>query len=181
MKNTILLITILFLSSCGILSTVYKEKDLVKMETSQRETRDSLGLTIDKSIITIKEKLDTLVSIPAKTFSQGTYLNMDSLINGITVIKNDLIDVNLVLNPITRILTAQAIIKSRFIPVKFDRETSAHHNVVTQSRKAEAVLNNSRSSSEHILVNKEPKKTVWFIILFIVIAGVVVWLLKKPN
>lgn len=162
-----MLALIVCFSGCGIFRKVHKENTLVKVETKQEVKKDSVGLIIDKSVITIKETIDTSITIPAKTVVQITELNMDSLVNGMTAIKNELVDVTLLLNPVTGILSVAAVIKKQVIPVKIERVITKHNDITQAVHKTEAVLNTSKSSEEKSIVDKEPKKTIWIVVIIL--------------
>jgi hypothetical protein len=170
---------ILSLSSCGIFKKIHKEKSLVKVETKQEIKKDSTGLIIDKSVTVIKEKIDSTVTIPAKTVSQDSELNMDSLVAGMTAIKNDLVDVTLLLNPVTGVLTVAAQLKEQKIPVKIEREITKHNDITQSTHKTEAVLNTSKSIDKSSTVDKEPKNTVWYVVLILAAIALLGWLFKR--
>jgi len=171
------------LSSCGLFQKVHKEKAIVKVETKQEAKKDSTGITVDKTITTTSEKVDTAVSIPGKSVSQDTELNMDSLVNGMTAIKNDLVDVTLLLNPVTGILSATAILKPQLVPVKLSREIKKQNDIFQSGHKTEAIVNNSKSSDEKAKIDREPKKISWLVFLILGVVGIVVgalaWLINK--
>ncbi len=100
MRKLILFLLVCSLASCGVFRKVHKEKTLDNLETSSVTKSDSSGITIDKSVSTIKEKADITLTVPGKTITRDMYLNMDSLVNGITAVQNDLLNVKLILNPI---------------------------------------------------------------------------------
>lgn len=180
MRRAILLMAIcLALSGCGAFRKVFKLKESHKVEIIQERRTDSVGVTVDRSTITTVERIDTVVNTPARTVSQESVLNMDSLINGMTAIKNDLIDVSLHLNPITGMLNAVATIKAQAIPVRFDRVTTKKNDITQSSRKQEAVLSSTRVEDEKKEVTREPIKIpIWLIILIIVISvigGLLFW------
>lgn len=175
MKRAIYLLLIcVLLSSCGAFRKVFKLKESHMVEITQDRRTDSVGVTVDKSVTTIKERIDTTVTTPAQVVTQDTEMNMDSLINGMTAIKNDLIDVRLHLNPITGVLSATATMKPRAIPVKLDRVTTKQNDISQQSKKQEAILNKSRVEDRHEEVSKDPIKIpTWIIIVAILlVAGV---------
>jgi hypothetical protein len=170
---------ILSLNSCGIFKKIHKEKSLVKVETKQEVKKDSTGLIIDKSVTVIKEKIDSTFTIPAKTVSQDSELNMDSLVAGMTAIKNDLVDVTLLLNPVTGVLTVAAQLKEQKIPVKIEREITKHNDITQSTHKTEAVLNTSKSIDKRSTVDKEPKNTVWYVVLILSAIALLRWLFKR--
>ncbi|AMQ00902.1 hypothetical protein AY601_4051 [Pedobacter cryoconitis] len=186
MKRLILMLALIVsFSGCGIFKKVHKENSLAKVESKQEIQKDSVGLIIDKSVTTIKESIDTSITIPAKTVVQNTELNMDSLINGMTAIKNELVDVTLLLNPVTGMLSVAAVIKAQVIPVKMERQITHHNDIIQSSRKTEAVLNTNKSSDEKSVLDKAPKNTLWYVMIILaviaVFAGAVIWLIKRSR
>jgi len=180
MKRLILMLAmIVCFSGCGIFRKVHKENTLVKVEAKHEINTDSVGLIIDKSVITIKETIDTSVIIPSKKIVQDTELNMDSLVNGMTAIKNDLVDVTLLLNPVTGILSVAAVIKEQIIPVKMQRQITNHKDITQSTRKTEAVLNTNKSSDEKSVVYKEPKNAMWYVVIILGAIAIVGWIFKK--
>lgn len=174
-----MLAMIVCFSGCGIFRKVHKENTLVKVESKQQINIDSVGLIIDKSVMTIKETIDTSVIIPSKKIVQDTELNMDSLVNGMTAIKNDLVDVTLLLNPVTGILSVAAVIKEQVIPVKMEREITKHNDITQAAHKTEAVLNTSKSSEEKSIVDKKPKNALWYVVIILCVIAILGWIFKK--
>jgi hypothetical protein len=156
------------LSGCGIFRQVHKEKEILETKASQELRKDSSGVTVNRSVITVKEKIDTVLIVPEKTVRQETMLNMDSLINGVTAVKNDLVDVNLVLNPVTHILSAVATLKTRMIPLKIDKQTTTQNNIVQAGNQSVDFKTKDQSAVTHSIVDKKPVNVgIWLIIVCI--------------
>lgn len=172
MTRAILLLGIcLVMSGCGAFRKVSKLKQSHLVQVTQEHRKDSTGVKVDRSVTTTTERIDTTVTTPAHTIAQETPMNMDSLVNGMTAIKNDLIDVRLHLNPITGILSAVATVKARAIPVKLDRVTTKQNDITSQSSKQESILTRVKTEDERKTVDKEPMKIpVWLIIIMVVIS-----------
>ncbi|SMC53474.1 DUF4381 domain-containing protein [Pedobacter nyackensis] len=184
MRRLICILVIAVLcSGCGVFRKVFKAKHSQSTELSSKSKKDSTGLIIDKSTTTIKEKIDTVITIPGQVVQQDTYLNMDSLVNGMTAIKNDLIEVRLHLNPITGILSVVANLKAQKVPVKLDRETTKQNDIVQQTSTKVENEDKSKQSSSASAIQKEPIEiSGWLIGLGIVIfalLAVAYWLRKK--
>lgn len=158
---SLITVTLLF-SGCGMFRKVFKYKEYSKLETKSEIRKDSTGLIIDKSVTTIKEKLDTVITVPGQTIRQDTYLNMDSLVNGMTAVKNDLLDVRLVLNPITGILSTVAFIKPQNVPVKIDKETIIQNDITQQSYQSNLWKDSYYQASGSSNVEKEPVSWWWY-------------------
>ncbi len=182
-RLALLLILPVLLSSCGAFREVFKLKESHKVEITQDRRTDSVGVTVDKSTTIITERVDTAVTIPGATVVQEVPLNMDSLINGMTAIKNDLIDVSLHLNPITGVLTSVATLRARLVPVKLDRVTTKQNDITTNSRKQEAITTTTRVEDKSKTVDKQPIKIpvciVIIIIVISIIGGVLFWWRKR--
>lgn len=135
--NSLVIGLIFLVSGCGLFQGVIKtsESDLLKM-TAER-SKDAVKTLTDRSVVLIKEKTDTIVVVPEQIIRQAQDFGMDSLVNGITAIKNDLVDVRLVLNPITQRLFAEAVLKPRKIPVRMEKEILIHKDIKEQSAKIE--------------------------------------------
>ncbi|MBB2148777.1 hypothetical protein [Pedobacter gandavensis] len=177
--NAFLISIIILLSGCGAFRNVFKSKEYTKLETKSEIRKDSIGLIVDKSVTTIKEKLDTVITVPGQTFHQDTYLNLDSLVNGMTAVKNDLLDVRLVLNPVTGILSTIATIKPRLAPVKFNKETVNQNDITQQSAMSESKKEEANKSSGSYDIQKEPVSLWWYaaglIILIIIVISFKSW------
>lgn len=156
-----LIVMIVLLSGCGAFRKVFKSKEYSKLETKSEARKDSVGLITDKSITTIKEKIDTTLIVPEKVVKQDTYLNMDSLVNGMTAIQNDIMDLRLVLNPVTGILSAVATIKPQSIPVLLNRETKKENDISQQSNTSEEKKDFKNQSSGSSVIQKDPLAFPW--------------------
>lgn len=175
----------LLFSGCGMFRKVFKSKEYSKLETKSEIRKDSTGLIIDKSVTTIKEKLDTVITVPGQIVRQDTYLNMDSLINGMTAVQNDLIDVQLKLNPITGILSSVAFIKPQKVPIKIDKETVIQNDITQQSYQSDLWKDSLNQISGSVVIEKKPVNFWWFcagfgILLIIVVVFNYLWKNKKP-
>ncbi|WP_158797687.1 hypothetical protein [Pedobacter sp. L105] len=182
MKKLILFSLVLVLSGCGLFKQVHKEKTTLKTEASQEVKRDSSSLMINHSIITVKEKVDTVLLVPEKTVRQETILNMDSLISGMTAVKNDLVNVSLVLNPVTHVLSAVATLKSQLIPLKIDKQTITQNNIVQTGNQSTNFKVKTKSAATRSIVDKKPVNlAMWLMIAFICVLaiGLVYWLVKE--
>ena len=128
---------ILLTSGCGLFQRVSRtsESDLLKMTTER--SKDAFKTLTDRSVVLVKEKTDTLVVIHEQLIRQEHDFGMDSLVNGITAIRNDLVDVRLVLNPVTQRLFAEAVLKARKIPVRMEKEILIHKDIKEQSANTE--------------------------------------------
>lgn len=182
MRNQVFLIAaIVLMSGCK----VFKSKQYSRLEVRSEIRKDSVGLIIDKSVITIKEKIDTTAIIPEKVIKQDTYLNVDSLVKGMTAIKNDVLDLRLVLNPVTGILSAEATIKALKVPVTLNKEIIKHNNITQQA----SVVDDRKLSASEVVgsstVKKEPVGVEYYVVGFFLFGAMVVfvmfWIKRKMQ
>lgn len=179
MKSILYILLVLSLSSCGLFRKIHKEKTLNNSESSIITKSDSTGITVDKSVITTKEKLDTVITLAGKTVKQDVYLNMDSLINGMTAVKNDLLDVRLVLNPVTNILSVQANLKPRRVPVVWDKQTTKHNDITQSGSKSRQSDQKLEETHEANTVDKQPKNSIWFTVLIWGVVAIVIFVVYR--
>lgn len=165
-----LLLAILLISSCGMFRKVFKSKEYSKIETTSKITKDSAGIRSDKSVTTTTEIIDTTVATPEKIVKQDVYLNMDSLINGLTAVKNDLLDVKLVFNPVTGLLTTTATIKPQKVPVLLNRQTVKQNDITEQSQTKNSREDKSKSIVDNSKIEKTPDLTWGYVVLGVLIA-----------
>lgn len=181
--HALLIIMIVLLSGCGF-RKVLKSSEYAKSSVISEIKKDSTGTIIDKSVITIKEKVDTSVQVPGKTISQDIHFNMDSLVNGLTAVKNDLIDVRLHLNPITGILSTVAEIKPFKLPVVIDKETIRHNDITQHSFQNEVKKDQVKQSSGSSIVQKDPVNFWYYIgglMFFIIVSFSIFYWIKNKG
>ncbi|WP_407431280.1 hypothetical protein [Arcticibacter sp.] len=136
-----------------------KDKELVRTEHTEKTTADSIGLIIDKSVVVERSEVDTTVVVPKKVVEQTKEsVNMDSLINGITIISDALVDVQLMLNPVTGALKAIATLHPQSITVRGIRTITTHKDVTQRSEQKKAVLVNDKAERKTVHKEKEPAK-----------------------
>jgi len=105
LKCLLLLVIMGILSGCGMFRKVFKTNEYAKQEVNSAEKKRINEWSSDRSTLTIREQSDTVVIIPEQIIKQDTYFNVDSLVNGLTVIKNDILDVSLIFQPKTGMLS----------------------------------------------------------------------------
>ena len=157
--HIVMIITIVLMSGCGLFRKVSKSKEYNKIEIKSTVKKDSVVKIIDKSTITVKEKIDTLITVPESRVSQDTYIVMDSLVNGMTAIKNDLVDVRLSLNPVTGILSAQATLKPRKIPAILDRTITKQNDIASSTNVSTEEEHKAKTASGSSHIEKQPVST----------------------
>ena len=178
-----LLVAMGILSGCSMFHKVFKSNEYAKKEISSVEKKKIKDWNIDRSVLTIREQSDTSVLIPEKIIKQETSFNVDSLVNGLTVIQNDLIDVSLIFQPETGRLSASAILKPRLIPVKFNKETILQNDVSRQIVQSSSVEESSKVEQSSSIVEKSPVN-IWFYIfgsgiLILISFSLFYWLKKR--
>lgn len=181
MKNLLYLILIACLCSCGIFRKSSKDKVLTSNQVTTTKEVKSSELITDKSKITIREKADTSVVTPAKVTVgiSKIGMNIDSLVNGLTAISNDLLDVKLVLDS-NGVLTTTALIKAQKVPFHFDRETTIDKDVTGRKDIDSKDKSNSKASSKIVKKESEPTSIgLWAWLGMGVIAGIVLYFIIK--
>lgn len=170
LKCLSLLVIMVVLSGCGMFRKVFKINEYAKQEISLAEKIKMKEWNTDRSTLTIREQSDTVVVIPEKIIKHDIYFNVDSLVNGLTVIQNDLLDVNLIFQPQTGMLSASAILKRRLIPVKFNKEMILQNDVSRKITQSSAVKESSKIEQSNSIVEKSPF-SIW---LYIFGSGVLI-------
>lgn len=165
----LILALVVLISGCGMFRKVFKSNEYSKLDTKSEVRKDSVGVIIDKSVTTIKEKVDTIITLPGQMIRQDSYLNMDSLVNGMTAVKNDILDVRLVLNPVTGILSAIATIKPQKVQVKINKETVKQNDITQQAFQSELWSNSLKQSSGSSQIEKEPMNVYWYVIGLVIL------------
>ena len=171
--NSIVIVLIFLISGCGLFQRVIKtaESDLLKLRTER--SKDSVKTLTDRSVVLIKEKIDTMVIIPEQLIKQEHNFGIDSLVNGMTAIKNDLVDVRLILNPFTQRLLAEATLKPRKIPVRLEKEILIHKDIKEHSAKIESSKTELQQEKEKTVKEKEPLKLQYLLgALLVAIAAI---------
>lgn len=179
-----ILIAYFSLSGCGLFKKVFRSGHLEMSKVETEVKLDSIGIVFDKSETTIRETADTLVKVDGASSRTETKINIDSLIDGITAIKNDLFDVKLSYEPLTGILTTVATLKNRYVPIKIDRTVSTKNNISTTSSKKVATVREEEKKSKKKSVQKEPEKLwIWIISIVagvvIILSSIVYWIKRK--
>lgn len=173
---------IITLSGCGTSRHVFQSKEKIKQETAQQIKKDTVNIMLDHSLITIREKADTVLVVPGQVITEDTYIDFNELVNGVMAIKSPFAEVSLILNPVTKKLSARALIKEQLIPLKINKETVIQKNLTVLSRKNELSLNTNKSETEQIVKEKETSKlSVWLPALLVLIAlgSVFYWIRNK--
>lgn len=173
---------LIVLSGCGTSRHVFQATEKIKQETVQQTKKDTLSLTMDHSLTTIREKADTILVIPQQVITTDTYIDFDELVNGVMAIKSPLAEVSLILNPVTKKLSAKALIKEQVIQLKIDKETVIQKNLTVLSKKNEHSLNTNKTEAEQTFKEKETLKlSVWLpaLLVLITLGSVFYWIRNK--
>ncbi|RZK59555.1 MAG: hypothetical protein EOO95_18115 [Pedobacter sp.] len=154
---------------------------MISSQATTETTVKSTELITDKSKITIKEKADTSVTTKPQTVSGAVKigLNLDSLVNGLTAISNDLVDVKMVLDS-NGILTTTAFMKPRTIDFKFDRTTMVDKDVTKSGTVEQASKASVKQSTKEVKKESEPTPIgLWAWLGMGAIAGIVLYFIIK--
>lgn len=167
--TSILCLLMLSLAGCGMFRKVSIDQSVNRSLERKAHTLDSTAVFVDQSLISITEHADTVITIAGQEISQGSYFQMDSLVNGITAIKHELVDVSLILNPQTRLLTVSAVLNPRHIPVRIQKETLIHKDLYTSSGRSESSVLASKITTSTLVKLKEPVQLQYWLIAFIIV------------
>lgn len=185
MKNLFLIIFVASLSSCGLFKRSTKNTLRESSSTSLKINKDSIGSIVDKTKIVIREKADTTVTTKKELVEAEAFFDMDSLVNGLTSISNDLVEVRQTLDTNTKKLKTVVTLKPRNIPFSFDKTTIINKDITQQSKVNEVVLATDKKSSRKVSSTKEPAKMgIWLIaviVVFVIIAVAVYLYFRKRR
>lgn len=173
MRKLIIILLIVSLSSCGLFRRVKKDKTLEKIETRHQIKKDSIGIRIDKGTIEVKEQADTVVITKKKTTTEKTAFNIDSLVNGLTAMSNDMVDVKVILDDAGMLVTTTTL-KPQPVEFKYNRTTLIQKDITEKSTKNEAVLNTEKKETKKVVKSKEPAKMGIWLIAAIVGIGIII-------
>ncbi|ALL07647.1 hypothetical protein AQ505_20430 [Pedobacter sp. PACM 27299] len=167
--NYILCFLVLVLSGCGMFRKVSIDQTVDRSEERKIHRLDSTAVIRDQSVIQIKVNADTVVTLAGQEISQASYFQLDSLLNGITAIKNELVDVRLILNPQTQRLTVSAVLNPRHIPIKIQKETLIHKDLHTSVGSSESSFSASEVTKSTSVKLKEPGQIQYWLIAMVVL------------
>lgn len=173
-RNSVAVALIFVQSGCGLFREVNQSREGSLFKSTTEYSKDSTKLVLDRSVVIVKEKTDTAVLVPEEIVRQDGYFCMDSLVNGITAIKSDLVDVRLVFNPVKQRLYAEAILKPRKISVWIDKETAIHKHIEEQSIQVENSRIQLKDEKTKVCVEKKPLNIQYWFVVFLVTLVVVI-------
>jgi len=161
------------LSSCGILSNVFKHKtsESELKESKSTVKKDSAAFNYDKSTITITETVDTTVSTPERKGSVKAKLDLSALQTGLNIYEDEFIALNQIFNPKDSTLQTSYTIKSGKVAVPKKKVTNI------QNDKGSSVKTGSESSQSdkevkkkaEAIVERKPDHTLVITLVIIVI------------
>lgn len=181
-KFLVLLLSTLFLSSCGTFTKVFKNKNKTKENIEVLVNKETESNIEDKSKIVIEEIVDTVAYTKPKELDAINFINKLEDIKNITILTNQFIDVKQSYDSLSKSLKTNIFIKPQAVNLKVNKKTTidkdVKSNIVVKqdsTYKKDSIV----KSSEKI---KEPKNTFWYVIL--IIAGIIViigiaYLVKK--
>jgi len=152
----VLIVCAVLMQSCGTFKKVFKLRDSSRVQAKSEVKIDSSRTVVDRSVTTITEKADTVVSTKEAVVREATFLNMDSLVNGMMAIKNDLVDVRLTLDPSTGILSAVATVKPQSVHVVLDKKTTIAADVKEDIRVAKMKNESLDTKTSHSITERKP-------------------------
>jgi len=182
MKNIInkiiFFILLITLQSCGVFNSVFKKSDKNKEKTEISYIKDSSVQNLDKSLIIIKEKADSIIKINTSKFNNSIYLNNIKDIKNL-LLNNDLVEVKQNYDTLNKILKTDVVLKPREISIKVDKITTINKDVFTNTNvKLDSIVKTNKVIKSNIKT-KEPKNSFWFTIILSGIAVGLFFGLKK--
>jgi len=178
-NKSIIILLILSLQSCGVFSSVFKKSDKYKDKSEISVTKDISNNTLDKSLIVIKETVDSTIKTDFKKFETSNLLNNIVDIKNLTILSNDLLEVKQNYDTLHKSLSTEVVLKSRNIPVKVNKTTTINKDVFVNTNIKIDSISKKDIINKSSIKTKEPKNTFWFTIL---LSGVAIGLffgLKK--
>src|SRR6476646_270801 len=164
-KFILILLISINITGCGVFHKVFKKSSKTKEDIYIKVSEIDSSVIKDKSITTIKEKIDTAVTI--KGNKEVSKIDIKDLtdIKNLIIFSNDLYDVNQNYDTLTKSLNTVINLKDRKVGVKLDKETVVSNDIVINKNIKKDSSFNSSTKTKLDVKQKEPKNTFWFIIL----------------
>lgn len=182
MRYLTLLLLVISLSSCGLFKKVVRNVDKESSKTKVEVVSEQVGQVVDKSTTVVTEKKDTVITTPSKQSQSVQLVNLDSLIDAITHVKNDLVDISFRYDKLSGVLTTNVKVKPQEVPVFFERTITTQNDVTTNTSAKSATKSESQSKSK--VTNKESTPTygwIWIVLVVVGVIGFVFWIRNKTR
>lgn len=171
MKKLIILFFCLLLCSCSIFRKVDKNK---QSTTTQTESK-AIEQIVDKSVTTIVEKKDTTITTPNKQVVITQELNVDSLIDAITHVKNDLVDISFSYDKLKGVLTTNVNVKPQVVPISFDKVTKTTNDITTNKQSNNKVKAQTKEQNKVVTKESVPKGFIWLGLAIVAVGAFLYW------
>lgn len=181
-KLLILLLSTLFLSSCGTFTKVFKNKNKVKENTEVIVNKETESKIEDKSKIVIEEKADTTAYTKPKKLEATNFINRLEDIKNLNILTNQFVDIKQSYDSLSKTLKTNVFIKPQAVDLKFNKKTIINKDIKSNIIVKQDSIYKKQSVVKNNEKIKEPKNTFWYIVLIIIgiiiIIGVA-YLVKK--
>lgn len=181
----ILLLSLFVLSSCGLFKKTFVEKGDLKVKTLERKELETEKQTIDLSTTKEVINVDTNLVIPEKTIERESDkpVTMDSLFKGMSLIKHDLLDINIQIDSATGKIKTLVYLKEQSIPFRFQKETTTQNNIQTTEKSKEKSVKDEKKKERPKTKKTEPENSFWVFAIagavLLVIVGLIWWYVPK--
>ncbi len=163
--NIIVLVSLLSLQSCGVFNKVFKSSNKKKENTEVVVNKEEVKTIEDKSVITIREKKDTIIYTKPSSGFQLTPVPDLSQIKDLIVLDNNLVQVRQTYDTLQNILRTDVNVKSQPVIVNIDKVTNINKDVREEVKSKSDSINKKDSVIKETIKTKEPKNIFWYAIL----------------
>ena len=181
-KFLVLLLSTLFLSSCGTFTKVFKNKNKTKENIEVSVNKETESKIEDKSKIVIEEKADTTGYTKSRKLEAINPIGRLEDIKNLNILTNQFIDIRQSYDSLSTSLKTYVFLKPQAVDLKFNKKTIIYKDV-----KSNIIVKQDSTYKKDSIIKtaekiKEPKNTFWYVVL--IITGVIViigvaYLVKK--
>jgi len=162
-----------------------KHRESNKTETSSSTKKDISSSTVDNSVITTQETVDTVVKTLPQNFEQNSWFDLRALKKGITLMSNDFFDIRQELDTTSNLLKTHINLKGREIPVKSNKKTTNQKNVTSNTKEKLDQQLDEKKEQKRLDVKVEKKVNLWAIavitVALIIVISVLIILYKNKS
>lgn len=181
-KFLVLLLSTLFLSSCGTFTKVFKNKNKTKENIEVLVNKETESKIEDKSKIVIEEKVDTTGYTKSRKLEAINPIGRLEDIKNLNVLTNQFVDIRQSYDSLSKSLKTYVFLKPQAVDLKFNKKTIIYKDVKSNIVVKQDSIYKKDSIIKTAEKIKEPKNTFWYVVLIItgiiVIIGVA-YLVKK--
>lgn len=181
-KFLVLLLSTLFLSSCGTFTKVFKNKNKTKENIEVLVNKETESKIEDKSKIVIEEKVDTTGYTKSRKLEAINPIGRLEDIKNLNVLTNQFVDIRQSYDSLSKSLKTYVFLKPQAVDLKFNKKTIIYKDVKSNIVVKQDSIYKKDSVIKTAEKIKEPKNTFWYVVLIII--GVIViigvaYLVKK--